>query len=103
MSNILIRIKRAVLTRRIGFTNKARAEMKADGLTEDDVVEAILNAVAIYNTVRSRSPLREHSRERLYVILGTNLRGLPIYTKGKLVSKAGVETYYFLISSKRSL
>jgi hypothetical protein len=31
-----------------------------------------------------------------------NNAGLSIYTKGKLVQEAGVDTYYFLISSKRS-
>jgi hypothetical protein len=28
--------------------------------------------------------------------------GVPIYTKGKLVAAAGVETYYFLIWAKRA-
>lgn len=32
----------------------------------------------------------------------TNLNGLPIYSKGKLVSHAGQDTYYFLISSKKA-
>jgi hypothetical protein len=31
------------------------------------------------------------------------LEGLAIYSKGKLVKESGVETYYFLISSKRAL
>jgi hypothetical protein len=34
---------------------------------------------------------------------GTNLEGLMIYSKGKLAKEAGVETYYFLISSKKAL
>lgn len=34
------------------------------------------------------------------MIISPNLGGVPIYTKGKLVAEAGVETYYFLISSK---
>ena len=33
----------------------------------------------------------------------TNLEGLMIYSKGKLVQEAGIETYYFLISSKKAL
>jgi len=41
--------------------------------------------------------------EYLYIIQSTNLSGLPIYTKGKLVKEADLETYYFLVSSKRAL
>ena len=77
--------------------------MDADRITKEDVAESILNAVAIYKTLRSRSPLRTHARERLYVIQSTNLDGLAIYTKGKLVTEAGTDTYYFLVSSKRAL
>ena len=46
--------------------------MEADGLTELDVAESIVNAVAIYKTIRSRSPFRKHAREYLYVIQSTN-------------------------------
>ena len=102
MSDILIRIKRAVLAGHYAFSEKARLEMEFDGLTELDVAEAILNAVAIYKTIRSTSPLRAKTREYLHIIQGTNLDGLPIYTKGKLISEGRVETYYFLISSKRA-
>ena len=37
------------------------------------------------------------------MIISPNSHGVPIYTKGKFMSEAGVETYYFLVSSKRSL
>jgi len=47
MIDILIRIKRAVLAGRYAFSEKARVEMEADGITELDVAESILNAVAI--------------------------------------------------------
>jgi hypothetical protein len=103
MSDLLVRIKRAVLAGNYAFSEKARLEMDADGLTELDVAESILNAVAIYKTVRSTSARRGGSRERLHIIESTNLNGLSIYTKGKLVSEGGTETYYFLISSKRAL
>ena len=76
--------------------------MEADGLTELAVAEAILNAVAIYKRLRSRSPFRKQ-QEYLYVIQGTNFEGVVIYTKGKLVCAAETETYYFLVSSKRAL
>ena len=47
--------------------------------------------------------VREQKREYLYVIQSTNLDGLMIYTKCKLVREADTETYYFLVSSKRAL
>jgi hypothetical protein len=52
MSDILVPIKRAALAGRYAFSEKARLEMEADGLTELDVAESILNAVAIYKTLR---------------------------------------------------
>jgi hypothetical protein len=103
MSDVLVRIKRAVLSGAYAFSKKARMEMETDGLTEFDVVESIANAVAIYKTIRSRSSLRTRARERLYIIESANLVGLAIYTKGKFVREENRETYYFLISSKRAL
>jgi hypothetical protein len=102
MQNILVQIKRAVLAGHYAFSEKARLEMEADGLTELDIAESILNAVAIYKRIRSESPYRRQSREYLYVIQSVNLDGLAIYTKGKLVVEGDVETYYFLISSKKA-
>ena len=58
MTEILIRIKRAVLAGRFAFSEKARIEMEIDGITDMDVAESILNAVAIFKTLRSRSPYR---------------------------------------------
>ena len=102
MSDVLIRIKRAVLAGRFDFTRKAIEEMVVDDLTRMDVAESILNAVAIYKSIRSHSPNRSNRREKLHIIQGTNLYGVAIYTKGKLVTRDGVEAYYFLISSKRA-
>ena len=48
MSDVLIRIKRAVLAGCYAFSEKARVEMEVDCLTELDVAESILNAVAVY-------------------------------------------------------
>ena len=61
MSDILVRIKRVVLAGRYAFSEKARLEMEADGLTELDAAESILNAVAIYKKIRSTSPARRKS------------------------------------------
>jgi hypothetical protein len=103
MSDILIRIKRAVLAGNYAFSEKARIDMEADSLSELDVAESILSAVAISKVIRSTSLQRKRPGERLYVSQSTNLSGLLIYTKGKLVSEVGAETYYFLISSKKAL
>ena len=102
-SDLLRRIKRAVLAGNYAFSEKALLEMEADGLTELDAAESILNAAAIYKTLRSQSPWREQRTEYLHVIQSTNLDGLMIYTKGKLVEEGGVDRYYFLISSKKAL
>lgn len=78
-------------------------EMVADGLADLDVVEAILNAVAIHKTLRSRSPHRRKAGERLYVIQSTSYAGL-FYSKGKLApGPDGRETFHVLISAKRSV
>jgi hypothetical protein len=58
MDDVLVRIKRAVLAGRYLFSEKASIELEVDGLTELDVAEAVLNAVAIYKTIRSRSDQR---------------------------------------------
>ena len=101
--DVLMRIKWAVFAGRYVFSEKAISEMEADDLTEVDIAESILNADAIYKKVRSTSPSRKRRREYLYVIKGTNLDGLVIYTKGKLVEAPGVETRYYLISSKEAI
>jgi hypothetical protein len=103
MMDVLVRIKRAVLAGRYVFIEKARIEMELDGITELDVAESILNAVAIYKTIRSQSPFRREGKEYLHIIQSTNLDGLPIYSKGKLIKETGEDTYYFLVSSKKAL
>ena len=98
---IIIRIKRLVIARRILFTEKAEIEMVKDSLTPELVYESILNAPAIFKVMRSRNP-KTKKIERLYVIKGLTFDGLNIYTKGKILTKEGVDVFYVLISSKRS-
>ena len=97
MSDMLVRIKRAIIAGHYAFSAKARDEMEAEHLTELDVAEAILNAVAIFKSIRSRSPYRAMDGERLYIIQGTNFEGLSIYTKGnwcrKLASRRTTFSY----------
>lgn len=99
--DILVRIKRLVIARRVLFTEKAETEMTIDALTPELVYESILNAPSIYKVVRSRNP-KAQSSERLYIIKGLTFDGLALYTKGKILQKEGVDYFYVLISSKRS-
>lgn len=99
--DLLIRIKRLVLARKVLFTVKAEAEMDADQLEREQVYEAIINAPAIAKVLRSRSP-RARAGERLYVIKGMTYDGVVIYTKGKILRRGSEEVFYVLISSKRS-
>ena len=99
--DILIRIKKCALGNRLRLTNKARDEMELCDLEIDDIRESLLNAVAIYKTIRSTNP-RTGEREYLHVIQSPNLTGIAIYTKGKLILEHGSDTYYLLVSSKRS-
>lgn len=99
--DILIRIKRLVIAQNVLFTEKAESEMAVDTLTPELVYESILNAPTIFKTLRSRSR-RTNKSERLYVIKGLTFDGLDIYTKGKILTKEGVDVFYVLISTKRS-
>ena len=99
--DIFIRIKRLVVARRVVFTEKAETEMVADALTPELVYESILNAPTIFKVLRSRNPHTKRA-EKLYIIKGMTFDGLDIYTKGKIVTKEGVDVFYVLISSKRS-
>ena len=99
--DILAKIKRLVISRRVLFTEKAECEMATDNLTPEQIYEAIINAPAVFKTLRSRNP-RSGKIEKLYVIKGLTFDGMAIYTKGKILIKEGVEIFYVLISSKRS-
>lgn len=67
--------------------------MELDRITELDVLESITNAVAIYKKIRSMRPGPTKKREYLYIIQSPNLHGMPIYTRGKLVSEHGQEVF----------
>lgn len=99
--DLLARIKRLVFARRVAFTAKANDELAADGLREEDVFEALLNAPAINKVIRSRRPFGRRI-DMLYVIKGLTFDGLLIYTKGKIIRRGNDEVFYILISSKRS-
>jgi hypothetical protein len=54
-------------------------------------------------TLREVDALIRNHAEVLYIIQATNLEGLMVYSKGKLVHEDGADRFYFLISSKRAL
>lgn len=100
---VLTRIKRLAIARRLRFTFKADLERIGDGLTVEDIVESLVNAPAINKTLRSRSPGRPQRREKLYIIISPTYDGLLVYTKGAIRKIHGVEEYYLLISTKRDV
>ena len=55
----------------------------------------------ISKALRSRNP-RTKKSEKLYVMKGLTFDGLDIYTKGKILTRKGVDVFYVLISTKRS-
>jgi hypothetical protein len=99
--DILAKIKRLVLARRIVFTRKAEDEMYLDNLSEDEVIEAIVRAPRINKTLRSASEYGNGKREKLYIIKGLTFSNVAVYTKGKIHRDSDQETFYILISSKR--
>src|SRR6267142_26203 len=99
---VLIRIKRLILSGRYRFTVKALDELKDDGLEQEDAVESILNATFSSKTLRSTSPHRTRAGEKLFVIKSFNYSGTFIYTKGKFRQEEGEPVFDILISAKRS-
>ena len=98
MMDVLVRIKRLVVARRVEFTLKAEEERLREGLSVEDVLESIVNANAIKKVLRS--PSRVQARERLYVIESPNFSGTWVYTKGTIRRKQGREVFYVFVSSK---
>ena len=98
--DVLVRIKRLVVARRVEFTLKAAEERLRDGLSVEDVLESVVNANAIKKVLRSRSRSRVRAHERLYVIESPNFSGTWVYTKGTIRRKGGEEVFYVFVSSK---
>lgn len=101
MEFILKRIKRLIIQQQYLFTEKAVAGRLADGLTEVDVLEAILNATFV-RSKRSRSSLRQTKQEQVYIIESFTYDGLLVYTKGVIRQQQAQDMFYILISAKRS-
>jgi hypothetical protein len=102
VQEILKKIKRLVITGCYIFTKKAEREMFAAGLTEEDVLESIVNANGIKKAIRSTS-VHASGKEKLYIIESFTYDDILVYTKGSIKRIDGKECLYLLISSKRSL
>lgn len=98
--DVLQRIKRLALFGRVEFTEKALLELELDGLQEDEVIEALVNAQRIDKVIRSKSRSRRSSHEKLYIIKSVSYGGTYIYTKGTIVRHAEGDVFYILVSSK---
>jgi hypothetical protein len=99
----LFRIKRCCLTGRLVFTEKADDERVASHLSQEDVVESVVNAPAVYKTLRSRSIPSRGRSDTLYVIVGLTHEAVLIYTKGALRRFRGEDYFYVFVSAKRSI
>ncbi|MCC6668713.1 MAG: hypothetical protein IT375_33515 [Polyangiaceae bacterium] len=86
----LLRIKRCCLSGRVVFTDKADTER-------------VVNAPAVYKTLRSRALVKQRRNEKLYVVIGITHEGILVYTKGALRNLEGEEVFYLLVSAKRSI
>jgi arginine/lysine/ornithine decarboxylase len=100
--DVLVKIKRLIIARRVVFSSKAREERMACELTVEEILESILNAQTINKVLRSTSPFRKSQKEKLYVIISSTYDGKVIYTKGTIRKLNQQEEFYILISSKWS-
>ena len=100
--DILVKIKRLVIARRVVFSAKAREERIVSELAVEEILESILNAQTINKVLRSTSPFRKSQKEKLYVIISSTFDGKIIYTKGTIRKLNQQEEFYILISSKWS-
>lgn len=101
MNNALFKIKRLILKGNYKFTDKAESEMYITGISKDDVLESIINAKGIDKVMKSTSPGKTHSGEKVYVIRGLTYDNVPIYTKGTIKQFEGKDILYVLISAKK--
>ncbi len=101
--DILVKIKRLIISRKVVFTSKAREERQNDGLTVEEIFESIINSPAIHKTVLSTSEFKKKRKEKLYIIIGSTFDGNFIYTKGAIRKINYLEEFYILISSKWSV
>jgi hypothetical protein len=100
--DLLIKIKRLIIARKVIFTSKARREREQSGLSVEEILESIINAPSINKTINSTSEFKKKTKEKLYIIISSTFDGKIIYTKGTIRKVNGHDEFYILISSKWS-
>ncbi len=101
MDHTLVKIKRLILQSKYEFRLSAEIQLADDGLTKDDALEAILNADFLTRkNSTSRDKLRR--KERIYIIESFTYDGVLMYTKGVIRKLEQFDTFYIIISAKRS-
>lgn len=101
MDPVLTKIKRLIIQRQYIFTEKADIERIADGLSEEDVLESILNATFV-RIKNSRSAWRAGRREKTYILESFTYDGVLIYSKGVIRGQGDRQVLYIVVSAKKS-
>ncbi len=101
MDHTLIKIKRLILQGRYEFRLSAEIQLANDGLAKEDAIEAILNAAYIVKK-NSTSQDKLNIKEKVYIIESFTYDGVLMYTKGVIRTVGNQETFYIIISAKRS-
>ena len=87
MLELLARIKRLVLANRYRLTEKTTIQRESGGLSEEDVLESIMNAQRIYKTINSTGSQKKAKREKLYVIFSFTYDDILVYTKSRITNE----------------
>jgi len=98
--DLLARIKRLAIRRKLIWTGKAELQMAQSGITREDVIEAIINAQFVITKI-SISRRRKMRKERVRIIKSFTMDGVYIYTKGVIRKIGGEDYFYIIISAKR--
>jgi hypothetical protein len=101
MDHTLIKIKRLIWRGKYEFRLSAEIQLADDGLTHEDALEAILNADYLKKK-NSISQDKIGPKEKVYIIESFTYDGILMYTKGAIKKSDGQETFYIIISAKRS-
>lgn len=99
--DLLAHIKRLMIRGSYVLTQKAAMECERDGLEEEDVIEAVVNAVTL-RSKRSKSSNKRVPGEKVHIIEGFTFDGVLVYTKGVIRKHDNREVFYLLVSAKRS-
>lgn len=101
MDHTLVKIKRLILQGKYEFRLSAETQLANDDLTMEDALEAILNADYLVKK-NSTSQDKLQPKEKVYIIESFTYDGILMYTKGTIRNKGTQETFYIIISAKRS-